>query len=600
MKSAALSLVHAQARRTAADGHRAGQARSQGGEPGGQAVPGRAGERVNILIVDDEPKNLAVLESVLDDPDYRLMRAVSGEQALLALMENEFAVLVLDIRMPGMTGFELAQMVKERKKTARIPIIFLTAYYNEDQHVLAGYDSGAVDYLHKPVNAQVLRSKVAVFAELHRKGRALELANSALLEEVTERRHAEAQLRELNETLDRRVIERTQALQANNVDLVRMQSQLREADRRKDDFLATLAHELRNPLAPVRNAVHILQLNGSVTPEMKRASDVIDRQVRSMSRLIDDLMDVSRINQDRMELQRERIDLAAVLQNAVETSRPLIDECAHELVLALPDEPIFVNADPIRLAQVFMNLLTNAAKYMDRGGRIELYAFVEEGEAVVGVKDAGIGIPVDRLPSLFTMFSQVEGALSRSRGGLGIGLALAKRLVEMHGGHVEARSEGLGRGAEFVVRLPRLAEGQAASQVRADREATAPDGQLRILVADDNQDAVFALATLLEILGHTVRTAFDGEAAVALAAEFDPQVVVLDIGMPRLNGFEACKSIRSLPGGRAMTVVAVTGWGQLEDRRMSQEAGFDHHLVKPVDPAVLTGLISNLATQARA
>ena len=599
MKSAALSLVKAQKRRAAADGSDAGRARPQGGEPAVHAEPGRAGERVNILIVDDEPKNLAVLESVLDDPDYRLMRAVSGEQALLALMENEFAVLVLDIRMPGMTGFELAQMIKERKKTARIPIIFLTAYYNEDQHILEGYGTGAVDYLHKPVNASVLRSKVAVFAELYRKGRALELANSALLEEVTERRRAEAQLRELNETLDRRVIERTQALQANNVDLVRMQSQLREADRRKDEFLATLAHELRNPLAPVRNAVHIMQLKGPATPELKWARDVIDRQVRSMSRLIDDLMDVSRINQDRMELQRERIDLAAVLQGAVETSRPLIDECAHELVLALPAEPIFVHADPIRLAQVFMNLLTNAAKYMDRGGRIELSAFLEDGEAVVTVKDAGIGIPVDRLPTLFTMFSQVEDALSRSRGGLGIGLALAKRLVEMHGGRVEARSEGLGRGAEFVVRLPQLAERQAVSNVAADREASAPEGQLRILVADDNEDAVFALAKLLEIFGHTVRTAFDGAAAVELAAEFDPQVVVLDIGMPRLNGFEACKTIRALPGGRAMTLVAVTGWGQLEDRRMSQEAGFDHHLVKPVDPAVLTGLISNLVAQAR-
>ena len=542
----------------------------------GAAAPA---DQVNILIVDDEPKNLTVLETVLDDPSYSLVRAGSGEEALLALMANEFAVLVLDVRMPGMTGFELAQMVKERKKTARVPIIFLTAYYNEDQHILEGYGSGAVDYLHKPVNAAVLRSKVAVFAELHRTSRALEAANRALVE--------------LNETLDRRVTERTLALQASD-------AQLREANRRKDEFLATLAHELRNPLAPVRNAVQVLRLKG-LAAELQWSTELIDRQVQAMSRLIDDLMDVSRINQGRIELRRLRVDLASILSDAVETSRPLIDEYGHELYVTMPEQKLMLDADPTRLAQAFMNLLNNAAKYMDRGGHIEVHARREGDEVLVTVADSGIGISPERLDSVFEMFSQVETALERSRGGLGIGLSLTQRLVEMHGGSVKARSAGLGRGSEFLVRLPLaavLADEPIRGPGRNEPEASAEAGTgLRVLVADDNKDAAETLSMLLEIMGHTVRQVPDGEAAVRVAAEFNPQAVLLDIGMPKLNGYEACRQIRALPGGSAMTLVAVTGWGQADDRRRSQEAGFDQHLVKPVDPSALVELIAALASE---
>ncbi len=594
MRRANLSVVNAQRGRPGAGKEAASSLASQLAAAEGPA-PAKDETPVNILIVDDESKNLDVLETVLDDPGYRLLRAESGDQALLALMGNEFAVLVLDVRMPGMTGIELAQMIRERRKTARIPIIFLTAYYNEDQHVLAGYDSGAVDYLHKPVNVQVLRSKVAVFAELYRKGRALELANGALVAEVTERRRAEAQLRELNQTLDTRVVERTRDLNQNNIELKRMETQLREADRRKDDFLATLAHELRNPLAPVRNAVHIMKLKGPPTPELQWARDVIDRQVRAMSRLIDDLMDLSRINQDRIELQRERVELASVLHGAIETSRPLIDECGHELVLDLPTELLVIHADPIRLSQVFMNLLNNAAKYMDRGGRIELRAIRDGGQVVVTVKDAGIGIDSERLRSVFTMFSQVESALARSRGGLGIGLALAKRLVELHGGRVEARSEGLGHGAEFSVSLPLTMDAEDALPAAAGPSQDASNGGLRILVADDNEDAAIALSSLLEAVGHTVKTVFDGEEAVRLAAEFDPQIAILDIGMPRLNGLEACAKIRAQPRGRDLILVAVTGWGQTEDQRLSRNAGFDRHMVKPVDPQALLDFIAEVS-----
>ena len=557
--------------------------------------PAATADVVNILIVDDEPNNLVVLETVLDDPGYRLVRAQSGEEALLALMAHEFAVLVLDVRMPGMTGFELAMMIKERRKTARVPIIFLTAYYNEDQHILEGYGSGAVDYLHKPVNAAVLRSKVAVFAELHRKGRALEAANRSLLAEVSERRRAEARLSELNDSLDRRVTERTDALQAS-------EALLRDANRRKDEFLATLAHELRNPLAPVRNAIGVLRLKGAPTPEAKWASDLIDRQVQAMSRLIDDLMDVSRINQGKIELRREKVELASVIQDAIEATRPLIDEFGHELVVDLPAEKLMLDADATRLAQAFMNLLNNAAKYMDRGGRIEVAARRAQGEVVVTVSDRGIGIAPDRLDAVFEMFSQVENALSRSRGGLGVGLSLTQRLVELHGGKVNASSEGPGRGSRFDVKLPLAAGSGAVSEPLCERGESgaahdAPGGELRILIADDNQDAAGTLAILLEMMGHQVRQVNDGAAAVAAAAEFDPEVVLLDIGMPKLNGYEACRAIRQLPGGKAATVVAITGWGQPGDLRASQDAGFDQHLVKPFDPALLTDLLALVAAR---
>jgi signal transduction histidine kinase len=549
-------------------------------------------EPVNILIVDDEPRNLAVLESILDEPDYRLVRATSGEDALLALMADEFALLVLDVQMPGMSGFELAQLVKERKKTARIPIIFLTAYYNDDQHILEGYGSGAVDYLHKPVNPPVLRSKVSVFTELYRKNREVERANRLLMAEVAERRRAESRLSELNASLDQRVQERTQALQES-------EEKLREADARKDEFLATLAHELRNPLAPVRNAIHFLKLRGPGTQDVQWASDVIDRQVYLMSRLIDDLMDVSRINQGRIELRRELVALDDVLADAVETIQPQIDGAGHKLTVMQPPAKLLVDGDPARLSQAFMNLLSNAAKYTDPGGQIELRVVNEGGHAAVFIRDNGIGIPAHRLDGVFEMFSQEEAALSRSRGGLGIGLALTRRLVQMHGGTVVALSEGPGKGSQFVVRLP-VAVGQLGDEGdEQPNHAVLPQAALRILVADDNKDAVETLGILLEVMGHQVRRAHDGEAAVQQAAAFDPHIVLLDIGMPKLNGYDACRAIRAAAGGAARTLVAVTGWGQPQDVERAREAGFDQHMVKPMDPNALARLISSRVAESR-
>ena len=535
--------------------------------------------QVNILVVDDEPRNLAVLETVLDDPSYRLVRAGSGNEALLKLVADEFAVLVLDVRMPDMTGFELANMVRERRKTAQIPIIFLTAYYNEDQHILEGYTSGAVDYLHKPVNPAVLRSKVAIFAELHKKSLALARANSSLVLEIAERRRTETLLHDLNTTLDRRITERTEALHAS-------ESRLKEVDKRKDEFLATLAHELRNPLAPMRNAVQILQLKAALTPETQWASEIIERQIRAMSRLVDDLMDAARINQGRIDLRLERVDLSQILRDAIEACQSFIDDCAHQLSAPIGVAQVHVDADPIRLAQAFTNLLHNAAKYMNHGGRIELQVQQLQGEAVVTIRDSGIGIAEDRLQSIFEMFSQVESALERSRGGLGIGLALTQRLVELHGGRIHATSAGLGQGSVFEVRLPLVhahlsgEDGIVITDTDAADEKTRTP--LRILIADDNMDSASTLAFLLEAMGHTVCQAHDGCSAVRKAVDFDPHLVLLDIGMPVLNGYEVCRQLRSLPGGSERHIVAVTGWGQPGDRLLSQQAGFNKHLVKPL------------------
>lgn len=544
-------------------------------------------EPIKILIVDDEPKNLTVLETILDDPGYRLVRATSADEALLALVVEEFALLILDIRMPGMTGLELAHMIKARKKTARVPIIFLTAYYNEDQHVLEGYGTGGVDYLHKPVNPAILRSKVAVFVALYRKGRESELANRALLAEVTERRRAEDQLRELNDTLEQRVNERTEAL--------------KESDRRKDEFLAMLAHELRNPLAPIRNAVQILRTPDQPEPSLNAARDMIDRQVNHLVRLVDDLLDVSRVSYGKIRLQKAPHDLSAVVLRGVEISRPLIEARRHQLTVTLSPEPMWVEADFTRMAQVVNNLLDNAAKYTGEGGNIWLTAEKASGgdhgpiEAVIRVRDNGRGIDSSALRRLFDLFFQVDHNLDGgSVGGLGVGLALVKRLAEMHGGRVEAYSAGRGAGSEFVVRLPLAAEGPSPGLTDAPSptvSAKKAAGGLRILVVDDNRDSADSLAMVLEAEGHEVLTAYDGKQAVQIALRERPAVVFLDIGMPFLNGYQACQAMRE--GGLTDSlIVAMTGYGQDEDRRRSQEARFDAHQVKPVDLRVIQTLLT--------
>jgi PAS domain S-box-containing protein len=372
---------------------------------------------------------------------------------------------------------------------------------------------------------------------------------------------------------------------------------LREADRRKDEFLATLAHELRNPLAPIRNAVQILQAKCPPLPDLQWAGDIISRQTDQMTRLVDDLLDVSRITRGKIELRKQRVELRSVINDAVEASRPLIEQCGHTLAVELPTEPLTLEADPTRLAQVLLNLLNNAAKYTERGGHIRLKARREDGHIVLRVKDNGVGIPPDMLPRIFEMFAQVDHSLERSQGGLGIGLTLVQRLAALHGGAVEAHSQGPGQGSEFIVRLPAAMEkieeeehaAPPASAARAPLPAAAP---LRILVVDDNEDSANSLALFLQIMGHEVRTAHDGLAAVAEAEAFQPGVILLDIGLPKLNGYEAAQRIRAQRGCDAL-LIALTGWGQLEDRRRSKAAGFDHHLTKPVDFDDLNKLLAN-------
>jgi signal transduction histidine kinase/CheY-like chemotaxis protein len=373
----------------------------------------------------------------------------------------------------------------------------------------------------------------------------------------------------------------------------RVEAALRAADRRKDEFLATLAHELRNPLAPVRNAVQVLHMKGPAIPELQWARDVIDRQIQQMTRLIDDLMDVSRISRGRIELRRERVALATVIQGAVETSRPLIEQCGHELTVDLPSPSVFLDADLTRLAQVFANLLNNAAKYTEPGGSIQLTAERQGSDAVVSVRDSGIGIPPDKLECVFELFAQVQGTLERSQGGLGIGLSLVKGLVEMHGGSVEAYSEGPGKGSQFIVRLPIIVD-QPDAVADFDREETAiAASPLRILIVD-NRDAADSLGMMLQMMGHEIHTVYDGEAALRAAEVFKPHVALLDIGLPKLNGYEACRRIRQQSSGSCIFLIALTGWGQEDDKRMARDAGFDQHLVKPVDPRGLMKLLGSL------
>ncbi|HSN98166.1 MAG TPA: ATP-binding protein, partial [Candidatus Nanopelagicales bacterium] len=373
----------------------------------------------------------------------------------------------------------------------------------------------------------------------------------------------------------------------------RAEEALKEADRRKDEFLAILAHELRNPLAPIRNSVQILRAKGQSSPELDQSRNVIDRQVEHLTRLVDDLLDVSRITRGITELRKERVVLSTILERALETSRPLIEARRHAIDVAAPTEPVHLDADTTRLAQVFSNLLSNAAKYTPEGGRIRLGAELHGGEIVVSVQDDGVGIPPGMHQRIFDMFMQVDTSLERSQGGLGIGLTIAKRLVEMHGGTIGASSDGRDQGCEFTVRLP-VAAGEAAPVERAEEPAPSRAISLRVLVADDNQDSAESLALLLEIMGHRVWVVHDGPEALAAARELRPDIAVMDIGMPGMSGYDVARRIRDLPELAGVVLVAMTGWGQEEDRRRSREAGFDHHLVKPVDDRMLKKIFADL------
>ncbi len=526
---------------------------------------------INILLVDDEQRNLDALEAILDDPGYRLLRADNADKALRHLLENDVAAIVLDIKMPGVSGFELAELIKGTKKFRQIPIVFLTAYLVDDQDILAGYGAGAVDYLTKPVNPKILRHKISVFADLFRKTRALA---------------------ELNDTLEQRVHERT-------AELERSEAALRAASQQKDAFLATLAHELRNPLAPLRTGLDLLLHIGAPTPTATRAMTSMNRQLDHMVRLIDDLLDVSRISRGMLELKRARTDLTSVIEHALETARPFIDQ-RKQTVTVESAGPVHASIDATRVSQIVGNLLHNASKFTPVGGAIRVELAAAGGQAKIRVIDKGEGIPVGQLEKVFDMFARIERAgRNVVGGGLGIGLALARRLAEMHGGTLTATSGGEGSGSTFTLTLP--AEAVAPAEVApaavaapAASRAPAPMAGLAVTVIEDNDDAADTLTLWLEEMGHRVRLARTGPDGLALVREGKPDVVLCDIGLPGMDGVEVCRRIRALELVPSPVMVALTGWGMEEDRRRTGEAGFEHHLVKPVVPDQLRAILKTV------
>jgi signal transduction histidine kinase/CheY-like chemotaxis protein len=427
---------------------------------------------------------------------------------------------------------------------------------------------------------------------LEEANRRLELANTNLQEEKTR------ELESLNQTLKRANtdLEHTnRILQSEVAERARAEMALKEADRHKDEFLAVLAHELRNPLAPIRNAVEIMRRSALTDPQLAWSRDVIERQVKHLTRLVDDLLDVSRITRGNINLSREPVAVTTIVARAIETIQPLIADQRHELTVDVPEESLEVEGDLTRLTQVLGNLLNNAAKYTDPGGSIAVSAQRVATDVEIRVRDNGIGIPPELLPRLFQLFTQVDGAAHRAQGGLGIGLALVRQLIQMHGGSVTAYSQGPGHGSEFLIRLPLRVRGYRTPPASSEEPLAdaAPRGH-RILLADDNRDALDSLATLLQCDGHEVHTAADGAEALEVAAACHPDVVLLDIGMPKLDGYEVARRIRAEPWGKSAVLIALTGWGQDEDRRRSREVGFDSHLVKPLDPEALSTLLARL------
>ena len=747
----------------------------------GYATPDAA-ERASILIVDDLPEKLLVFETILADLDQHVVIARSGSEALREVLRQQFAVILMDVNMPGIDGLETARLIRGYRRSAHTPIIFVTAYADELQ-LAQGYSLGAVDYIPSPVIPEVLRSKVRVFVDLfimQQRLRQQALERIAIARAEAAQRAAEENTRrsiflaqaghELAHSLDadvamRRLLallvprfaprallwlrdgghghervlrcdaagaadepplfvegrEQMQsevlynatrnalepavtvddaaqalrrdtisgavlplfageravggllladphpptdwptleelagraaiafenarlygALQAEIVERRQVEAELLQASHRKDEFLAMLSHELRNPLAPIRNAVEVMRaLAGSPgtpgaagtptrsidapggDPRLVEAVAVTDRQMKHLTRLVDELLDVARISQGKIVLKTELLDLREVARQALEPVQPLIDAQHQHLLVTLPTQPTYVRGDSARLIQVITNLLHNAAKYTCPGGHIELGLEAGSRGVALWVRDDGRGIAPELLPHVFDLFEQGPRSLDRNQGGLGVGLTLVQRLVQLHHGEVEARSEGPGQGSEFVVRLP-LAEGVSAaldltspdasgtsardvttavaaattagaasiaSAGSATSAATVPDDDCGVMVVDDNRDAADSMAVFLELAGFEAVVELDGPAALARAAARMPRVVLLDIGLPGLDGYEVARRLRALPGGDACLLIALTGYGQQDDRRRAHEAGFDVHLVKPADPDAVVELI---------
>ncbi len=713
-------------------------------EPAQRAGPPFVGERANILVVDDRPDKHVVFNAILDELDQNLVHVNSGEAALKEVLRRDFAVILLDVNMPGVDGLETAALIRSRKRSAHIPIIFITADYGEEARVAQGYALGAVDFMVSPIVPEILRSKVRVFVELYllaQYARRQAEEHGTLVAERAARAEAEranrrsafmasasaalgrslavmAASRELprlaipfladisaltlrsengidartevawsdpdpaiglctesvaavqcawwRAAIDR-VIETGRAESFDDTTAVRADGSpgaadrepleiphgtpvrslvilpliargrtlgafslglgtsgrrfgadeaamatelasraamaldnallyrtIREHDRRKNEFLAMLAHELRNPLTPITNALYIMDQQGAEGEKVTWAKKVIGRQIRLLGRLVDDLLDVSRITQGKIALRIEDVDVAEVVAAAVETARPLIDARQHQFTTTIRDSSLRVKGDFARLAQILANLLNNAAKYTEPKGNIWLTVVGDGLEIVFRIGDSGMGIPAESQASIFDLFAQSERTLDRSQGGLGIGLTLVRRLVDMQGGSVSVRSDGQDQGSEFTVRLPAAPpkEAAAAPPLARDRPQQTPALDTSILVVDDNHDAAESMAVLLRMEGYPVHIAYDGPTALQAVESLRPRAVLLDLGLPGIDGFQVAERIRSMPDGARIVLIAISGYGQDEHRRRAKQTGFDQHFVKPIDPVAITELLA--------
>ena len=575
-------------------------------------------EPANILLVDDQPARLLTYEAILAELGHVLIKAGSGREALQRLMETEFAAILLDVSMPEMDGFETAALIRDHPRYEATPIIFVTAVHMTDMDQLRGYQIGAVDYVYVPVVPEILRGKVQVLAEVFAHRRELQRLNRRLETANSELTKAHARLRDEN-TRELRLL--NMSLEAANEELERSNAALRrevtereQAQRalqldaeRKDQFLATLAHELRNPLSAIHNAVQVIRGHPKSDAQLGAMSDVLGRQVRHLTRLVEDLVDVARISSGRINLRRTPVNLAEVVRDAIEMSQPAINARQQALNWSPPETPIIVDGDAVRLAQVVDNLLRNASQYTGEGGQIEIALALAQGiqgpsqssaaMATLRIRDNGIGIPESMLVHVFELFSQVSPQIPNSQAGLGIGLSLVRALVELHGGTVRAYSKGPGEGSEFVVSVPCLESREFAGAGAREDVAAAPPAaapkRLKVLVVDDNVDSADAVALWLRREGHAVEMSHSGAAGVQVAKAWQPDTVLLDIRMPGMDGHEVARRLRRESTLERLTLVAMTGFGATADRQRAEEAGFDHYLVKPIDFGLLSAILGS-------
>jgi signal transduction histidine kinase len=517
----------------------------------------------DILVVDDNQTNLIAIEAALASLGRPLVLAHSGVEALARLLDQDFALIILDVAMPGMDGFETAKLVRTRERNRATPIIFITGLSWQDDAVLRGYELGAFDFLMKPIRPEVLRAKATVFVQLQE--RTIELAQKAEELRRAQTRAYERELQAQRRRFEAEVLER-------------QMQQLAETDRRKDEFLAILSHELRNPLQPLQTAVEVLEHDPDA-PVPARIRAIIQRQVHHITRLVDDLLDIARLNAGKLELRREPVSLAAIVEEAVQACAPAIDARRQVLAIEGGGGPAIVYGDPVRLVQVVCNLLQNAVKYTEPGGRIRVEWGTEAEHGFIRVIDTGRGIAEELVPTIFDMFIQ-ERTTSDGAGGLGLGLGLVKRLVEMHGGTARASSPGPGRGSTFEISIS-LAERAAADRGGPGRAAAPGASPLRALVCDDALDLRELVADLLRLRGHEVTVVEDGPTAVELICRDKPDVALIDIGLPDMDGYEVARQVRAKLGDARPRLIAMTGYGTANDRTTAFEAGFDAHIVKP-------------------